>query len=107
MAEAGTDAPRLILPDDGVWSRMGVLEWLAGLSGDVLVGMDAGFGFAAVPGFEAPARLLWAEVEAVAARDADLGGHSFIAHRRDSFWMGAADGPRRATGRRPRTTRPC
>jgi hypothetical protein len=94
MAEAGTDAPRLILPDDGVWSRMGVLEWLGGLSGDVLVGMDAGFGFAAVPGFEAPARSLWAEIETVAALDADLGGHSFIAHRRDSFWMGAADGPR-------------
>jgi len=94
LCEAGTDAPRLMLPPSGVWSRCGVLDWLGGLSGDVLVGMDAGFGFAAVPPFTGPARDLWAEIDAVAAGDADLGGHSFIAHRRDSFWLGAADGPR-------------
>ena len=94
QCEAGHDAPRLVLPASGVWSRVGVLDWLGGLSGDVLVGMDAGFGFAAVPPFTGPARELWAEIDAVAARDADLGGHSFIAHRRDSFWLGAADGPR-------------
>jgi len=94
LCEAGTDAPRLMLPPSGVWSRGGVLDWLGGLSGDVLVGMDAGFGFAAVPPFTGPARDLWAEIDAVAAGDADLGGHSFIAHRRDSFWLGAADGPR-------------
>jgi hypothetical protein len=94
ICEAGHDAPRLILPPSGVWSRAGVLDWLGGLSGDVLVGMDAGFGFAAVPPFTGPARGLWAEIDAVAAADPDLGGHSFIAHRRDAFWMGAADGPR-------------
>ena len=94
MAEAGCEAPQLVLPENGVWSRMGVLEWLGGLSGDVLVGMDAGFGFAAVPGFEMPARALWVDIEAAASGDADLGGHGFIAHRRAHFWMGAADGPR-------------
>jgi hypothetical protein len=82
------------MPHGGVWSRVGVLDWLGGLSGDVLVGMDAGFGFAAVPPFTGPARALWAEIDAIAAADVDLGGHSFVAHRRDAFWMGAADGPR-------------
>jgi hypothetical protein len=94
MCDAGGDAPRLVLPPAGVWSRSGVLDWLGGLSGDVLVGMDAGFGFAAVPPFTGPARELWAEIDAVCASDPDLGGHSFIAHRRDAFWMGAGDGPR-------------
>ncbi len=94
VCEAGADAPRLVLPPSGVWSRSAVLDWLGSLSGDVLVGMDAGFGFAAVPPFTGPARDLWAEIDAVAAADADLGGHSFIAHRRDTFWLGAADGPR-------------
>jgi hypothetical protein len=94
VCEAGHDTPRLVLPPSGVWSRAGVLEWLVSLSGDVLVGMDAGFGFAAVPPFTGPARDLWAEIDAIAAADPDLGGHSFIAHRRDAFWMGAADGPR-------------
>jgi hypothetical protein len=94
VCEAGGAAPTLVLPPGGVWSRLQVLDWLGGLSGDVLVGMDAGFGFAAVPPFTGLARNLWAEIDQVAALDPDLGGHSFIAHRRDSFWMGAADGPR-------------
>jgi hypothetical protein len=71
-----------------------VRDWLADLGGDVLVGIDAGFGFAAVPGFEAPARTLWAEIDAVCVDDPDLGGHAYIDHRRDAFWTGAADGPR-------------
>jgi hypothetical protein len=86
--------PRLVLPAGGVWSRAGVLDWLAGLSGDVLVGMDAGLGLAAVPPFLGPARDLWAEVEAVCAGEPDLGGQGFVAHRREAFWLGAADGPR-------------
>ena len=94
LCETGTGAPYLVLPPGGIWSRSGVLDWLGGLSGDVIVGMDAGFGFAAVPPFTGPARALWAEIDAIAAADADLGGHSFIAHHRDAFWMGAADGPR-------------
>ena len=94
VCEAGDAPPQLVLPPSGVWSRAGVLNWLGGLSGDVLVGMDAGFGFAAVPSFTQPARGLWAEVETVCAGEADLGAHGFIEHRRDAFWLGAADGPR-------------
>ncbi len=94
VCEAGDAPPQLVLPPSGVWSRAGVLDWLGGLSGDVLVGMDAGFGFAAVPSFTQPARGLWAEVETVCAGEADLGAHGFIEHRRDAFWLGAADGPR-------------
>lgn len=94
ICEAGSDAPRLVLPGSGVWSRTGVLEWLCALSGDALVGMDAGFGFAAVPPFLRPARDLWAGIDAACADDTDLGGHSFIVRHRDAFWTGAADGPR-------------
>jgi hypothetical protein len=95
VAMCEVDGPvRLVLPAGGVWSRVGVLDWLGSLSGDVLVGMDAGFGFAAVPPFLGPARGLWAEVDAVCAGEVDLGGHAFVAHRREAFWMGAADGPR-------------
>jgi len=94
VAGAGDAAPELVLPDGGVWSRSAVLDWLCGLDGAVLVGIDAGFGFAAVPGFEGAARALWAEVDAVCADDADLGGHSFVTARRAAFWMGASDGPR-------------
>lgn len=94
MCEAGSAAPRLVIPASGVWSRTGVLTWLRSLSGDVLVGMDAGFGFATVAPFTGAARQLWAEIDAVCAEDADLGGHSFITKRRAAFWMGAADGPR-------------
>ncbi|WP_310475845.1 hypothetical protein [Sandarakinorhabdus sp.] len=94
LCEAGDAAPELVLPPSGVWSRAGVLDWLGGLSGDLLVGMDAGFGFAAVPPFGQSARVLWAEVEQVCRAEADLGAHGFIAHRRDAFWLGKADGPR-------------
>jgi hypothetical protein len=92
--DAGDGPPVLVLPASGVWSRTAALDWLGSLSGDVLVGMDAGFGFAAVPPFTAPARALWAEVDDVCRAEADLGGHGFIDHRRDAFWLGAADGPR-------------
>ena len=88
VCDAGAAPPQLVLPPGGVWSRAGVLDWLGTLSGDILVGFDAGFGFAAVPPFTGPARALWAEIDAVAAADPDLGGHGFIAHRRDAFWNG-------------------
>lgn len=91
---AGEAPPQLVLPASGVWSRAAALDWLGGLTGDVLVGLDAGFGFAAVPPFTQPARDLWAEVEDVCRHEDDLGGHGFIQHRREAFWLGAADGPR-------------
>lgn len=94
LVVAGGAAPALVLPPGGVWSRQGVLGWLAGLYGDVLIGIDAGFGFAAVPGFDEPARALWADIDAVCADEPDLGGHAYIDHRREAFWLGAADGPR-------------
>ncbi len=94
VAESGDAPPVVVLPPSGVWSRQAVLDWLSGQSGDVLAGMDAGFGFAALPGLDGPARALWAEVDRICVDDADLGGHSFIAHRRDLFWAGVADGPR-------------
>ena len=94
VCDAGNAAPHLIVPPGGAWSRTGALAWIAAQSGDVLVGMDAGFGFAAVPPFTGPARDLWRQIDTICAADTDLGGHSFIAHRRDAFWLGAADGPR-------------
>lgn len=96
MAAAGRAAPELVPPLGGgsAWSRLAVLEWLGELEGDVLVGIDAGFGFAAVPPFTGPAKALWAEIDAVCADEPDLGGHAFVAHRRAAFWTGAADGPR-------------
>lgn len=94
VCDAGDAPPVLVLPPGGIWSRAAALDWLGQLSGDVLVGMDAGFGFAAVPPFIGPARALWAEVDAVCRQEADLGGHGYIDHRRDAFWLGAADGPR-------------
>ena len=94
LAAAGAAPPELVLPPSGVWSRQGVLDWLGALDGNVLVGIDAGFGFAALPGYDGPARALWAEIDAVCAADPDLGGHSYIDHARHLFWLGAADGPR-------------
>jgi hypothetical protein len=94
VCEAGDAPPELVIPPGGVWSRQAALDWLGGLSGDVLVGMDAGFGFAAVPPFGQPARALWAEIDDVCRHEDDLGGHGFIDHRREAFWLGAADGPR-------------
>ena len=86
----------LVVPSGGVWSRSGVLAWLSGLSGDVLVGIDAGFGFPRVPGFQGRARELWGEVEAACGDDADLGGHGFVSARPEAFWTGIKDGPRAA-----------
>lgn len=97
ICAAGADAPRLVTPPAGVWSRGAVLDWLGAQTGNVLAGMDASFGLPAADPFLMPARDLWAEVERVAAADADLGAHGFVADPRwrPAFWLGAADGPRR------------
>ena len=96
VASAGDAAPVLVTPAAGAWSRAAVLDWLTAEMDDALVGIDAGFGFPSLPGLNKPARALWAEVDQVCAADPDLGGHSFIHHRRDLFWTGIADGPRAA-----------
>ncbi len=95
VAEPDDAPPALVPPPDGVWSRQAALAWLAAETGDALAGIDAGLGFAAIPGCDGPAKLLWAEIEATCAADPDLGGHSWIDQRRDLFWTGIADGPRR------------
>ncbi|KPF69799.1 hypothetical protein IP88_11475 [alpha proteobacterium AAP81b] len=94
VATIGSAPPQLVPPPGGAWSRLGVLDWLQVQQDDVLVGIDAGLGFAAIPGCDGPARDLWAEIDRVAAADPDLGGHRFIDHRRELFWTGIADGPR-------------
>ncbi|TRW18207.1 hypothetical protein [Glacieibacterium frigidum] len=95
-AEQGDAAPLIVPPAGRCWSRQEVLDWLRVQQGSPLVGLDAGFGFAAIPGFDGPARALWAAIDRICADDADLGGHAFVAAHRDIFWMGKADGPRAA-----------
>ena len=96
LCEADGAAPRLVTPPGGVWSRSAVLDWLGAQHDDVLAGMDASFGLPVAPPFLMPARDLWAEVDRVAAGDADLAAHGFVndPRWRPAFWLGAADGPR-------------
>lgn len=94
VADLGDAAPQMVMPPGGAWSRQAALDWLAAQTGDVLAGIDAGLGFAAICGFDGPARDLWAEIDAVCAADPDLGGHAYVEHRREIFWTGIADGPR-------------
>lgn len=96
VAERGGAAPVVVPPKERYWSREVVLSWLRAQRDRPLVGLDAGFGFASIPGFDGPARALWAEIDRVCTADPDLGGHAFVASNRDIFWMGAADGPRAA-----------
>ena len=96
VAGRGTAAPVIVPPPARHWSRTAVLDWLRNQRGDVLVGLDAGFGFAAIPGFDGPARALWGDIDRICADDPDLGGHAFVTCHRDIFWMGIADGPRAA-----------
>lgn len=104
VADAGTDAPRL-LTHDRAWSRGEVFALIAGFAtrGErVLIGIDASFGLpfadagSFFPGDPSPptARGLWAEVAAVAATDPHDEAHAYVARRRRHFWTGAADGPR-------------
>ncbi len=104
MCEAGDDAPVLVDPPGGIWSRNAVLEWLLGRADEpLLIGFDFSFSApfvtrgAHLPGETATAdsRALWAYVDAHSA-DADLGAASFLEARRGShFYFGAADGAKR------------
>lgn len=106
VAECGTGdtAPALVFPNDGVWSRGGVLDWLIARRDEaLLVGFDFSFSApfiargAHLPGetSTADARALWTYVDAH-SHDADLGAASFLEARRGRhFYLGAADGTKR------------
>ncbi|WP_419814936.1 hypothetical protein [Glacieibacterium sp.] len=111
VAEAlvGDGPPRLLAPDRP-WSRAEVAALIAGYrdAGErVLVGIDMCFGlpFADAGGYfpggpsPADARTLWREVDAVCAADPHHGIATYVDHRRDHFWLGAGDGPRRDRAR--------
>ncbi|HVF95582.1 MAG TPA: hypothetical protein VM900_14820, partial [Sphingomonas sp.] len=98
----GSDAPRLIAPPDGCWSRGAVLDWiLAHAATPMLIGFDFSFSApfvergAHLPGepATADARALWAQVDAACPLDEDLGAASFLEARRGThFYFGKADG---------------
>jgi hypothetical protein len=104
MCEAGDEAPRLVDPTGGVWSRAGVLDWLLARRDEpLLIGFDFSFSApfitrgAHLPGETdtADARALWAYVDANSP-DPDLGAASFLEARRGRhFYLGAADGAKR------------
>lgn len=102
LCDAGTDAPQLIRPPAGLWSRQGVADWLTGMAQErpTLFGFDFSFAppFVArnayLPGDsvaqDGPA--FWAYVDAVCT-DADLGAASLLEERhRRHFYFGKADG---------------
>jgi len=81
------------LPDQR-WRRQGVADWLMGLEGRALIGIDASFGFpfvdegAFLPGSDiiAPsARTFWQHVDAISGDDPDLHAGSFV--RRYAPWF--------------------
>jgi hypothetical protein len=86
------EAPRLVLPSDGIWSRIEALKWLeqvAAKQTDMLIGFDLSMGFPFVdadaffPGWtdtppNAPA--LWQLVEQLCAEDQHLSASSFVRH---------------------------
>lgn len=107
---SGDAAPMLVRPGHR-WSRGEVLDWIAAIAqrGErALIGFDFSFSlpFADAGRFfpgdassPADARVLWAEVDAVAGTDPHLEAHTYIAHRRRHFWLGAADGDKAAHAR--------
>lgn len=90
ICSEGADAPQLIIPESGTWSRMAVLDWLLhDLPPDSLVGLDLGTSLAfADQGAFFPhwdrsppdARGLWALVEEICTNDPHLSASSFVAH---------------------------
>ncbi len=101
LCEIGSEAPALVPPPRGAWSRAETLHWLR-TQGDtpLLVGFDFSFAppfvlrGAYLPGEDTPttARAFWGYVDAHAP-DADLGAASFLESRRGThFYLGAADG---------------
>lgn len=101
VAEPGDDAPKLIDPPGGAWSRTEVQHWVrAQADTDMLIGFDFSFApplierGAYLPGLNVPttARPFWAWLDEQCG-DADLGAASFLErHRGTHFYLGAADG---------------
>lgn len=99
--EIGADAPTLVAPPRGAWSRTDVLHWLrAQVDTPLLIGFDFSFAppfvlrRAYLPGEDTPtmARPFWGYIDAQ-VQDADLGAASFLETRRGThFYLGAADG---------------
>lgn len=104
ICDLGQDAPVLVAPPNGAWSRTDVLHWLLDQAGEpLLVGIDCSFSApyvlrgAHLPGetSSTTARELWRYVDAHSA-DEDLGAASFLEARRGQhFYLGAADGAKR------------
>lgn len=101
VCDAGDAAPMLVVPPDGVWSRVAILDWLLAHRNDpMLVGFDMSFCApfiergAYLPGesTQTDAKAFWAYVDANSP-DEDLGAASFLDTRRGThFYLGAADG---------------
>ena len=100
VCDAGDDAPKLVIPPNGHWSRQAVADWLLAQDDDLLIGFDFSFAPPLVergsylPGDDLPssAKAFWAYVDAV-CDDPDLGAASFLEHHhRRHFYFGAADG---------------
>ena len=101
VCEAGDEAPVLVDPPEGVWSRTAILDWVKDEADTAtLIGFDFSFApprierGAYLPGEDTPdsAKAFWAYVDRH-CDDADLGAASFLEARRGShFYMGIADG---------------
>lgn len=100
----GDDAPELVAPPGGAWSREAVVRWVAGQAAQwpTLFGFDFSFappliergaylpGEAAVPGRAVD---FWAYVDRRCADEPDLGAALFLeVHHRRHFYFGVADG---------------
>lgn len=105
VAEAVAEGPPTIVRPGHRWSRAEVFALIeaAHATGEhTLFGIDMCFGLpfadrgAYFPDQPSPAdaRRLWTEVAEVATADPHHAAPAYVAHRRDHFWTGAADGPR-------------
>jgi hypothetical protein len=101
---AGREAPELVAPPRGRWSRQDVLEWLiAQAPRRMLIGLDLspslpfadeGAFFPGEDGSPPDARALWAYVEARSAHEPHHAVSQFVADHAPHFRIGRATGAR-------------